>query len=140
MFTWRWHNYLHQAPETRRLQDTHAQNSGESEFCALGAGCADGLYVEAILNDLGVRAKINLRGDAKAAIALAQRQGEEQRLQNNFKSCAEEDGELSVSGSPARGLRSWAPVGVRGKPSDGFCAFRPERPTENGRSSGGSAH
>ena len=58
-----------------KLQDTHAQSSGESEFYALGAGCADGLYVKAILNDLGLRPKINLRCDAKAARALAQRQG-----------------------------------------------------------------
>ena len=57
-----------------QLQDTHAQCSGESEFYALGAGCADGLYVNAILNDLGMRAKINLQCDAKAARALAQRQ------------------------------------------------------------------
>ena len=28
-----------------QLQDTHAQSSGESEFYALGAGCADGLHV-----------------------------------------------------------------------------------------------
>ena len=28
------------------------QSSGESEFRALGAGCADGLYVKAILDDL----------------------------------------------------------------------------------------
>ena len=57
------------------LQDTHAQSSGESEFYALGAGCADGLYVKAILDDLGMQAKINLRCDAKAARALAQKQG-----------------------------------------------------------------
>ena len=57
-----------------QLQDTHAQSSGESEFYALGAGYADGLCVKAILNDLGVRAKINLRCDAKAARALAQGQ------------------------------------------------------------------
>ena len=57
-----------------QLQDTHAQSRGESEFYALGAGCADGLYVNAMLNDLGMRAKINLRCDAKTAKALAQRQ------------------------------------------------------------------
>ena len=57
-----------------QLQDTHAQSSGESEFHALGAGCADGLYVKAILDDLGMQAKINLRCDAKEARALAQRQ------------------------------------------------------------------
>ena len=58
-----------------QLQDTLARSSGGSEFQELGAGCADGLYVKAILNDLGMRAKINLRCDAKAARALAQRQG-----------------------------------------------------------------
>ena len=47
-----------------QLQDTHAQSSGESEFYALGAGCADGMYARAILSDLGMRAKINLRCDA----------------------------------------------------------------------------
>ena len=39
------------------------------------AGCADGLYEKAILNDMGMRAKINLRCDPKAAGALAQGQG-----------------------------------------------------------------
>ena len=58
-----------------QLQDTHAQSSGESEFYALGAGCADGLYVTANLDDLGLQAKIILRCDAKGARALAQRQG-----------------------------------------------------------------
>ena len=41
-----------------------------------------GLYVEAILDDLGMRAKINLRCDAKAARALAQRQGLSKRIQH----------------------------------------------------------
>ena len=54
-----------------QLQDTHAQSSGESELYALGAGCADGLYVKAILNELGMRSKSNLRCDAKAARTLA---------------------------------------------------------------------
>ena len=57
-----------------QLQVTHARSSGESEFYALGAGCADGLYVKAILDGLGMQAKINLRCDAKAARAPAQRQ------------------------------------------------------------------
>ena len=65
-----------------QLQDTRAQSSGESEFCALGAGCTDGLYVKAILNDLGMRAKINLRCDAKAARALAQRQSLSKRTRH----------------------------------------------------------
>ena len=43
-----------------QLHDTHAQSSRESEFYALGAGSADGLYVKAILNDLGMQAEINL--------------------------------------------------------------------------------
>ena len=46
--------------------------SGESEFYAREAGCTDGLHVEAILNNLGMRATINLRCDAKPARALAQ--------------------------------------------------------------------
>ena len=65
-----------------QLQDTHAQSSGESEFYALGAGCADGLYVKAILDDLGMHAKINLRCDANAARALAQRQGLSKRTRH----------------------------------------------------------
>ena len=56
-----------------QLQDTHAQSSGESEFYALGAGCADGLHVKAILDDLGMQAKINLRCDAKASIGTETR-------------------------------------------------------------------
>ena len=58
-----------------QLQETHTQSSGESEFYELGAGCSDGLYVKAILTDLGLRAKIHLRCDDKAAKALAKRQG-----------------------------------------------------------------
>ena len=58
-----------------QLQDTHAQSTGESEFYALGARCTDGLYVKAVLDELGMQAKINLRCDSKAARALAQRQG-----------------------------------------------------------------
>ena len=70
-----------------QLQDTHAQSSGESEFYALGAGCADGLYVRAILSDLGMRSKINLRCDAKAARALAQRQGLSKRTRHMKVKC-----------------------------------------------------
>ena len=58
-----------------QLQGTHTQSSAFCEFHALGAGCADGLYVKPILNDLGTRAKINLRCDAKAGRTFAQRQG-----------------------------------------------------------------
>ena len=65
------------------LQDTHAQSSGESEFHALGAGCADGWYMKAILDDLGMQVKINLRCDAKAARALAQRQGLSKRTRQS---------------------------------------------------------
>ena len=65
-----------------QLQDTHAQSSGESEFHALGAGCIDGLYVEAFLNDHGMRAKISLRCNAKAPRALAQRQGLSKRTRH----------------------------------------------------------
>ena len=53
-----------------QLQDTHAQSSGESEFYVLGAGCADGMYVRAILSDLGMRSKINLRCDAKGSKSI----------------------------------------------------------------------
>ena len=38
--------------------------------------------MKAILNDLGMRAKINLRCDAKAARALAQRQGLSKRTRH----------------------------------------------------------
>ena len=65
-----------------QLQDTHTQSSGESEFYVLGAGCADGLYVKVILDDLGMQAKINLRCDAKAARALAERQGLSKRTRH----------------------------------------------------------
>ena len=47
------------------LQDTHAQSSGESEFHALGAGCADGLCVNAILNDLAMRRQGSKRTGAE---------------------------------------------------------------------------
>ena len=65
-----------------QLQDTHAQSSGESEFYALGARSADGLHVKAILDDLGTRTKSNLRFDAKAARALAKRQGVSKRTRH----------------------------------------------------------
>ena len=73
---------------TEELQDHAAKthdmlvDAVENEFYALGAGCADGLYVRAILSDLGMRAKINLRCDAKAARALAQRQGLSKRTRH----------------------------------------------------------
>ena len=38
-----------------QLQGTHAQSCGESEFDTFGAGCADGLHVKAILNDLEMK-------------------------------------------------------------------------------------
>ena len=63
-----------------QLQDTHAQSRGECELYALRAECADGLYAKAMLNDLGMRAKIFLRCDAKAARALAQTQGLSKRV------------------------------------------------------------
>ena len=65
-----------------QLQDAHAQSSRESEFYALGAGCADGLYVKAILDDLGMQTKINLQCDAEAARALAQRHGLSKRIRH----------------------------------------------------------
>ena len=65
-----------------QLQDTYAQSNGESEFYALGAGCANGLYVKAILDDLDMQAKINLRCDTKAARALAQRQSLSKRTRH----------------------------------------------------------
>ena len=65
-----------------QLQDTHAQSSGESEFYVLGAGCADGLYVKAIVNDLGMRSRINLRCDATATRTLAHRQGLSKRTRH----------------------------------------------------------
>ena len=46
-----------------------------------------GLYVKAILSDLGMRAKINLRCDAKAARALAQRQGLSKRTRHVKVKC-----------------------------------------------------
>ena len=65
-----------------QLQDTRAQSSGESEFHALGAGHADGLYVKAILHDLGMQPKTNLRCDVRATRALAQRQGLSKRTRH----------------------------------------------------------
>ena len=110
-----------------RLQDTHAQNSGESEFCALEAGCADGLYVEAILNDLGVRAKINLRCDAKAAIALAQRQGLSKRTRHvKVKTNLADIGTKHLPSHRLEFLKS-----LMGKSSENAMTFRAD-PGEHG--------
>ena len=61
---------------------TRTLRTAEKASSTLGAGCADGFYVKAILGDLGMRAKINLRYDAKAARALAQRQGLSKRTRH----------------------------------------------------------
>ena len=65
-----------------QLQSSHAQSSGESEFCAIGAGCADGLYAHGIMRELGINLSARLRSDASAAQAAALRQGLTRRMRH----------------------------------------------------------
>ena len=74
--------WIHHWNEFTAARYARAEQRRESEFYALGAGCADGMYARAILSDLGMRAKINLKCDAKAARALAQRQGLSKRTRH----------------------------------------------------------
>ena len=82
-----------------QLQDTQAQSSGESEFYALGAGCADGLYGKAMLNDLGMRAKINLRRDAQGSKSVG---AETRFVQENTT----RESEVLLPARPCYGKRS----------------------------------
>lgn len=65
-----------------QLQATYAQSSGGSEFYALGAGCADGLYAQSILNDMGISLNVAVFSDASSAIAQANRQGLSNKLRH----------------------------------------------------------
>ena len=78
---------------------------------AVGAGCANGLHVKAILNDLGMRAKINLRCDAKAARALA----ETRFVQENTA----RESKVLVRARPCQGKRSRSVASTNRNDPDG---------------------
>ena len=65
-----------------QLQDTHAQSSGESEFYAMGAGCCDGMYAKVLLKEFGLESYIQLKCDATAGKAIAQRMGLSKRTRH----------------------------------------------------------
>ena len=54
---------------------TLALSSGESELAALAKGTAEGLGIQSILSDFGIRIEIQIHSDATAAIGIAGRQG-----------------------------------------------------------------
>ena len=54
---------------------TLALSSGESELAALSKGAAEGMGLESILEDFGIKAQVELHSDATAAIGIASRQG-----------------------------------------------------------------
>ena len=54
---------------------TLALSSGESELAALAKGTAEGLGIQSILGDFGIRIEIQIHSDATAAIGIAGRQG-----------------------------------------------------------------
>ena len=54
---------------------TLALSSGESELAAMAKGSAEGLGLQAILQDFGINVKVEVHSDATAAIGIASRQG-----------------------------------------------------------------
>lgn len=58
-----------------QLQETHAHSAGESEVYALGAGCADGLYAQAIMEEMGLDLAVTVLSGASAAKLFAMKPG-----------------------------------------------------------------
>ena len=54
---------------------TLALSSGESELAAMSKGAAEGLGIESIFEDFGLKVAIEIHSDATAAIGIASRQG-----------------------------------------------------------------
>ena len=58
-----------------RTQKPRALSSGEAEYYAMVTGCADGLGLRSLAEDLGWRAVVRLWTDCSAAKAVANRRG-----------------------------------------------------------------
>ena len=54
---------------------TLALSSGESELAAMAKGAAEGLGMQAVLMDFGIKVEVEIHSDATAAIGIASRQG-----------------------------------------------------------------
>ena len=54
---------------------TLALSSGESELAAMTKGAAEGLGIESVLMDFGIKIRFEIHSDATAAIGIASRQG-----------------------------------------------------------------
>ena len=65
-----------------QLQASHARSSAESEFYAMGAGCADGLHAQAIMADLGMSVRVRVRSDASAARSAVLKQGLSKKMRH----------------------------------------------------------
>ena len=58
-----------------RTQKAQALSSGEAEYYAIVTGCAEGLGLQALAEDLGWKAEVRLWTDSSAAKAVANRRG-----------------------------------------------------------------
>ena len=58
-----------------RTQKAQALSSGETEYYAMVTGCAEGLGLQALAEDLGWKAEVRLWTDSSAAKAVANRRG-----------------------------------------------------------------
>ena len=58
-----------------RVQSSRALSSGEAEFYAAVTGGADGLGVQGLLEDLGVKSRVKIWTDSDAARGIASRRG-----------------------------------------------------------------
>ena len=58
-----------------RTQKVRALSSGEAEYYTMVAGCAEGLGMQALAEDLGWKGKVRMWTDSSAAKAVANRRG-----------------------------------------------------------------
>ena len=58
-----------------RTQKARALSSGEAEYCALVTGCAEGLGMQSIAEDLGWDSEVRLWSDSSAARSVGNRRG-----------------------------------------------------------------
>ena len=56
-----------------RTQKARALSSGEAEYYAMATGCADGLGLQSLAQDLGWRVEVRIWTDSSAAKAVANR-------------------------------------------------------------------
>ena len=58
-----------------RTQKSRALSVGEAEYYAIVTGCAEGLGLQSLLQDLGWKTKVKMRTDSSTAKAVSSRRG-----------------------------------------------------------------